>query len=101
MLKKAIRLNEARLKKIIAESVKKVLDEAEEANPEASKELNEAKSEHERWRQQKIEALYKLREAIWDAARVYEVSDKSNHPLDQAYYIIARFIKSEGFQDEM
>lgn len=101
-----IRLNEMQLKRIIAKSVKKVLAEAEEVNPEASKWPNGVNPEiHKRWqeedRQEKIDALHKICQAIWEAERIYEVPDESGHPLDQAYDIISQFIESEGFQDEI
>jgi hypothetical protein len=101
-----IRFNEAQLKKTIAESVKKVLREMEEVNPEEANWPNGVNPEaHKRWqeedRQEKIAALRKICEAIWEAERIYEVPDESGHPLDQAYDIISQFIESEGFQDEM
>lgn len=101
-----ISLKEAQLKRIIAESVKRALTEAEEVNPEASKWPNGVNPEAlKRWkeedRQEKIEALHKICQAIWEAERIYEVPDESGHPLDQAYDIISQFIESEGFQDEI
>ena len=101
-----IRLSEAQLKKTIAESVKKVLREMEEVNPEAANWPNGVNPEaRKRWqeedRQEKIEALHKICQAIWEAEQIYDVPDESGHPLDQAYDIISQFIESEGFQDEM
>jgi len=107
-----IRLNEVQLKNIIAQSVKKIIKESE--NNDLSSELAAL---HKSWpngvnpkalkrwkeedRQEKIEALHKICQAIWEAERIYEVPDESGHPLDQAYDIISQFIESEGFQDEI
>ena len=107
-----IRLNEAQLKKIIAQSVKKVIKESEinDLSPELA-DLHKSwpngvnPEVHKKWqeedRQEKIEALHKICQAIWEAERIYEVPDESGHPLDQAYDIISQFIESEGFQDEI
>lgn len=107
-----IRLNETQLKNIIAQSVKKIIKESE--NNDLTPELSALHKSwpngvnpeaHKKWqeedRQEKIEALHKICQAIWEAERIYEVSDESGHPLDQAYNIISQFIESEGFQDEM
>ena len=107
-----IKLNEAQLKHIITQSIKNISKESE--NNDLSPELaalhkswpNGVNPEaHKRWeeedRQEKIAALHKICEAIWEAERIYEVSDESGHPLDQAYDIISQFIESEGFQNEI
>jgi len=103
-----IKLSEAQLNNIIAQSIKKIIKESENndlsplhkswpngVNPKALKRWEEED------RQEKIEALHKICQAIWDAERIYEVPDESGHPLDQAYDIISQFIESEGFQDEI
>ena len=105
MLKKTIKLNEARLKKIISESVKRVLDEAVEVNPEASKWPNGVNPEAaKRWQEEdheeRVRAVNELYNALWQLEELYEVQSESDHPLEKAYDLIWDWAEGEGLNPE-
>lgn len=98
MKKNTVRLNESQLKKIVAESVKKVLKEAEWENGVNPDALNKWKDED---RQEKLNAFNETITALFKLEKLFEVVDESGHPLDKAYELIYDFAAQEGFANEL
>jgi hypothetical protein len=98
MKKNTVKLNESQLKKIVAESVKKVIKEAEWKNGVNPDALNKWKAED---RQEKLNAFKEAITALFNLQRLFEVADESGHPLDKAYELIYNFAVQEGLADEL